>query len=73
MPAPQLTDLQRRLWQALTRDDRQSLRELAETTGASSTSVVAYNLRRLAKHEIVELRPIQARSVRLLKRYEEPA
>lgn len=39
-----LTPTQIALWQALTKDERQSYRELMRAIGAGTTSTIGYNL-----------------------------
>jgi predicted transcriptional regulator len=67
-----LSDLQLKLWHLMSADDRRSIRELCEAAGASSTSIVRYNLLRLADLGILQPPPHgQARMWRCLRPYEE--
>jgi repressor LexA len=45
-----------------------TLREIREDLGLSSTSVVSYNLKRLASHGWIEMTPRAARGIRLLEK-----
>lgn len=67
----ELTALQLKLWRLMSEDDRRSIRELCQETGASSTSIVRYNLLRLAALGILQAPPHgQARMWRCLKQYQ---
>ena len=68
----ELTYLQRKLWRLMSEDDRRSLRELCELTGVSSTSVINYNLHRLAdKGVLIAPPPTHARSWRVKQAFTE--
>lgn len=61
-----LTDTQRRILNVLEQDERASVREIQAACGISSTSVVNYNLRRLAEAGKIILPPSgQARNIRV--------
>lgn len=69
-----MTELQEQLWRLMSENDRRSIRELQELVHASSTSVITYNLHRLARLGILTPPPHgQARMWRCEKKYQEAA
>ena len=67
VPYTTLNERQQTMLNALIQDERRSLRELMDLCNISSTSVAAYNLRRLAELGYISLgQPGVARSIRVI-------